>query len=105
MDEIESLKYELAIARHTNRRLNRRCQELESELARITKEYAIAAKDLEAQARRTRSYADQMRDLWRYSKHSLHESYAKHWMRLPKPENTFIDGIEARVNEALRRLG
>lgn len=99
---IEELKAQLEEARKTNRRLNRRCQQLESDLNRADRLYASAFKEIEQAAWRAKNYAKEIRDLYRQEKSYLHKLYREHWERLPKPENTWRDGIEIRVNEALR---
>jgi chromosome segregation ATPase len=100
---VESLKTELARFRETNRRLNRRCQELESQILVESRRYDAASKDLINQCARFRRYANDLRDEWRRTKSSIHASYQKHWERLPKPL-TGHDGIRARVDEALRTI-
>ena len=107
MDEIEQLKHQLAESRETNRRLNRRCQQLESENAAFFRDakksqnlYMIA---LRGEIERARSYANRLRDECKAEESRIRKFYESHWRRLPKPDGLY-DGIGARVNESLRQI-
>ena len=107
MKELEQLKQQLAEARETNQRLNRRCQQLESENAAFFREakksqnlYMVA---LRGEIERARAYANALRGDWRGEKKRIHEFYESHWRRLPKPDGLY-DGIGARVDESLNQI-
>lgn len=101
---LSDLSSKLKTAYETNKRLNRRNQELESRLVRIHRQYGNLWEEARQHNKRAKDYADQLRDLYKEDKHSLREFYSKHWERLPKPTRGF-DGIEGRVNAALYEIG
>lgn len=64
MTQIEKLKRQLEQSRETNRRLNRRCQELEKTIASMTHEYLTTSRIAANHARRAKRYADMLRDMY-----------------------------------------
>ena len=87
----------------TNRRLNRRCQELEKEIARRDRADRHVMQDFKSNAQRVYYYANMLRDELHKADESLNAWYRSVWERLPKPPGAF-DGIDIRVKYTLELL-
>ena len=87
----------------TNQRLNRRCQQLEAEIAKRDRADQHYLNQFRHSTARAHTYANRLRDEWRELKGSRADFYRQHWERLPKPPGG-IDGIGPRVDYALQLL-
>ena len=87
----------------TNRRLNRRCQELEKEIAQRDRADRHVMQEFKSNAQRVYYYPNKLRDGLHEADESLNAWYRSVWERLPKPPGAF-DGIDIRVKYTLELL-
>lgn len=98
-----TLEDQLLEAHQTNQRLNRRCQELESQIAQD--KLGSLINELKVEHTRTKWYADRLRDIYKKERSSLGREYSVLMLRLPKnPENSYYDSFERRIDYTLELL-
>lgn len=102
----EELINELLDARATNRKLNRRNQELESFINSELKRSCSEAEFFSREAARAHSYANELRDHAFAARRHIHDYYWNEIRRLPKPQgiSSWQDTPKARIDEALKLI-
>lgn len=91
--------------KETNKRLNRKNQQLEKQLLKKNTQFDSIFKVVSLEQKRAKMYADALRDMYRDEKKGIRLAYEEIWKQLPKnPNEPFLDGFRPRVEYTLSLL-